>query len=247
MRKRAKRDLITLLGVVVILAGIVGVNIYMRLDSLKEAYTKMRIAFEEKHRAQGVQLIDWSLLHKTRGMFRSGATFTEDLKEKDGRLVNICGFMAPIDQFRNVSHFMLLPVPITCYFCEAPPMRDVIEVRLNAPANMVNEPVLIGGRLRLHEGPRQPFFYTIEDARWNEAVKDEILTDKEIGADHIIHLQQGFEQLYQDSEKELMPGQEPPAPVTLPPTPAPAPVPGPTHTPPLDMGELLPPQEPPAP
>ena len=173
MRRKAKRDLLTLIGVVAVLAGIVLVNGYSRRDALRERYEQMRAAFEEKHRGDGVEVVDWEELRKVTGKRVTGAGFPESLKKKDGRLVNICGFMSPIDQFKNVTEFMLLPVPMTCYFCEAPPMRDIIQVKLSKPASMVNEPVLIGGRLRLHEGPKQMFFYTIEEARWNEAVKDD--------------------------------------------------------------------------
>ncbi|HNY85912.1 MAG TPA: DUF3299 domain-containing protein [Candidatus Hydrogenedentes bacterium] len=211
MRRKAKRDLLTLTGVIVVLAGIVLINGYTRRDALREQYVKMRTAFEEKHRGEGVEVVDWAELHSVTGKRSTGAGFPESLKKKDGRLVNICGFMSPIDQFKNVTEFMLLPVPMTCYFCEAPPMRDIIQVKLSKPASMVNEPVLIGGRLRLHEGPKQMFFYTIEEARWNEAVKDdEDQTDKVIGEDHRVHLQEGFRKMREGDEEQLLPGYTPP-------------------------------------
>lgn len=218
MRRRAKRDLITLLGIVVIVAGVVMANGYMRRAGLREHYERMRAVVEAKHRDEGVALIDWSELHRVSGRRATGATFPESLKEKDGRLVNIVGFMSAIDQFRNVTEFMLLPVPLVCYFCDAPPMRDIIQVQLRNPTNMINEPVLIGGRLRLHEGPRPLFFYTIEDALWNEAVHDEYATEHIVEQDHRLHLLEGFEQLRKETgvfpgqveEEELMPGYVPP-------------------------------------
>lgn len=226
MRRKAKRDLLTLTGVIVVLAGIVLINGYSRRDALRERYEQMRAAFEEKHRGDGVEIVDWDELRKVTGKRSTGAGFPESLKKKDGRLVNICGFMSPIDQFKNVTEFMLMPVPMTCYFCEAPPMRDIIEVKLAKPANMVNEPVLIGGRLRLHEGPKQMFFYTIEEARWNEAVKDgEETTDKVVGEDHRVHLQEGFRKMRDGDAEELLPGYTPPE------TPG-AEAPAPTDTPP---------------
>lgn len=231
MRRKAKRDLLTLIGVVAVLAGIVLVNGYSRRDALREQYEQMRAAFEERHRGEGVEVVDWDELRKVTGKRNTGAGFPESLKKKDGRLVNICGFMSPIDQFKNVTEFMLMPVPMTCYFCEAPPMRDIIEVKLSKPANMVNEPVLIGGRLRLHEGPKQMFFYTIEEARWNEAVKDEEQTDKVIAEDHRVHLQEGFRKLRDGDEEELLPGYTPPETPGAD-TPAPAETPAPGETPP---------------
>ena len=165
MRRRAKRDLLTLTGVVLVLTAIFTVNLYMRKEGLRGKFEARRAAFEQKHREQGVQLIDWKELHEVKGTRRSGATFPDSLKEKDGHLVNLCGFMSPIDQFKNVTEFMLLPVPMTCYFCDSPPMRDIVHVKLSKPADMVNEPVLIGrpprtapqgeGTLFLHHQGRQ--------------------------------------------------------------------------------------------
>ena len=213
MRTRAKRDLITLLGVVLILAAVVGVNTYMRLDSLQDQYEKLRLQFEDKQKSQGNTLLEWRLLKETKGKFRSGPTFPDDLKLLDGEPVNICGFMSPIDQFRKVTEFMLLRLPLTCYFCDSPPMREVIEIHLAQPADIVNEPVLIGGTLKLNK-KGDLFFYTVENAKWNEAVDMQdikSLTKQKTGQDHRTHLIEGFKDLKGEKVEEvLMPGQEPP-------------------------------------
>jgi len=209
MRRRSKRDLLTLLGIVIVIAGIVLVNGYMRRAGMREYFDKLRAELEAKHREEGVSLIYWDLMQQVVGRRRTGATFPEDLKALDGKLVNIVGFMAAIDQFRD-------PIPMTFFFCGAPPMRNIIEVKLRDPANMINEPVLIGGRLRLHEGEKPMFFYTIESAKWNEAVEDEETTEKVIGRDHQLHLIEGFKELrgesslldQEDEEQPLIPGYE---------------------------------------
>ena len=227
MRRRAKRDLLTLVGVVVVLSAIIGVNVYMRKEGLRGQYEAMRAAFEQKHREKGDELIDWKELHEVKGTRRSGATFPDSLKEKDGHLVNLCGFMSPIDQFKNVTEFMLLPVPMTCYFCDAPPMRDIVHIKLNKPADMVNEPVLIGGRLELHPKEKELFFYTIKDAKWNEAVKDEELSKKTLDQAHKTHLVEGFKELRDGKPEEVLtPGYTPPAnPTSIPAGPLAAPAP----------------------
>ncbi|MFA6242046.1 MAG: DUF3299 domain-containing protein [Candidatus Hydrogenedentales bacterium] len=185
MRRRVVRDLGTILGIVVVLAVVVGVNIYMRLGDLVEKYDRIRRAEEANRTKQGITLLDWELLRKTKGTTRSGATFPEDLKGKRDQIVNIMGFMTPIDQFRDVEHFMLLPLPIQCYFCEAPPMRDIILVKMakGDKVNLVEEPVLITGRLILNEGPKQTFFYTLENSTFNMK-KDEKLTPKQYPLQH---------------------------------------------------------------
>jgi hypothetical protein len=225
MRRRNRRDLFTLIGVVVVLTAIIGVNGYMRREGLRGQYEAMRAAFEKKHLEKGVQLIDWKELHQVKGTRRSGATFPDSLKEKDSHLVNLCGFMSPIDQFKNVTEFMLLPVPMTCYFCDSPPMRDIVMVKLSKPADMVNEPVLIGGRLELHKGEKELFFYTIKDAKWNEAVKDEELSKKTLDQAHKTHLVDGFKELRDGKPEEVLtPGYTPPAnPTSIPAGPVTAP------------------------
>ncbi|MCP4644589.1 MAG: DUF3299 domain-containing protein [bacterium] len=202
MRRRAKRDLLTLAGVAIVVGAVVVVNGYLRLETAKEFAIKMRMALEKTWKEKGVEVLDWDTLKETKGTYRSGPTFKEGMTSLEGKAVNICGFMAPIDQFRNVTEFMLLPMPITCYFCESPPMRHVIEVKLDKPTELINEPVLIGGWLKLHEGDKQPFFYTIEKAKWNEAVQDEPTTDQVLDEAHQQHHIKGFDDLRKGGAEE---------------------------------------------
>jgi len=253
MRRRAKRDLITLTGVVVILAAIVTVNIYLRLEGLKGQYRKARYNLEVKYRKDGYEVSDWEMLRATKGTLRKGATFSDKLKEKDGYGFNLCGFMAPIDQFRNVTEYMLLPTPITCYFCDAPPPRDVLEVKLDNPGEMVNEAIINGGMLQLNEEAGSLFFYTLMHGRWKDAITPEemkVLTDKEVSTEHRMHLMEQFNALKSGkkvSEVELL---APQAPLSgdsegliddIMPKIGPA---DGIHQPEVDMGELIPAQNP---
>ena len=186
MRKRAMRDLGTVLGVVVILAGVLGANMYMRLESLKEKAIKIREKMEAGIRKDGTELLEWDLLRETKGTMKKGATFSEGLKARDDHLVHIVGFMTPIDQFRNVERFMLLPMPIYCYFCESPPMRDVLLIQMRDGTKvkkMWNEPILVHGDVKLYAEAGEPFFYAIEDAGWGKADEGR-LTEKIIEERH---------------------------------------------------------------
>jgi len=200
-----------LLGIALVLGAILGVNAYMRIPNLKEAYEQIRRSLEEKHRAAGYEILDWDMFQDVRGTFRSGPTFPEDIAKLDGKKVNICGYMEPIDQFRDADDFMLLRLPSYCYFCESPPMKFVMEVKVKNKAKMINEPVIIGGTLKLHKGKREPFFYTIEEASWNKPV-DTKETRQVVDEQHKIHLIKGFQELRgQTPEEELFPGQAPPS------------------------------------
>lgn len=212
IRRRVVRDLGTIAGIAVILAGVVGLNIYYRLDSLKAKYDAIRRTAEATRAKQGVELLSWDDLRKTKGNLRSGPTFDPAVVEraKDGRSVNLMGFMTPIDQFKNVSHFMLLPLPIQCYFCEMPPIRDVMLVRMNKGevVDIVEEPVLISGRLVLNDGPGHKFFYSIEEATWAPGHSNKPLTTKTFSQQHRQESYQLGGQLLEDSakpEEKLLP------------------------------------------
>jgi hypothetical protein len=127
-------------------------------------------------------------------------------------------------------------------------MRDVVQVLLDTPAKeMVNEPVIVGGTLEVHEGSKQMFFYTIKNAKWNQPVDTtRKILDETHKADHV----QGFKDLRGEGQAEMEPGYAPPK---LESTEGTAPAVesdaatqqggAGSHTPELDMGELQAPME----
>lgn len=231
MRRRVVRDLGTIAGIAVILAGVVGLNIYYRLGGLQAKFIQIRKNAEVATAKQGVELLNWELLQKTKGSLRSGPTFDKELiaRAKEGRRSNLMGFMTPIDQIRDVSHFMLLPMPIECYFCKMPPMRDVMLVRMaeGDVTNIMEEPVLVTGGLNLHEGPKQKFFYSMADSGLRAGDTGKPLTTKSISAEHRTQVYKEGGKLMQEQdaaggappEGELLPGvdSEPTVPVPTPP------------------------------
>ncbi len=179
------RDLGTIAGVLVILACVIALNIYFRLDTLKEAAIKMRMALEQQNRDEGVELLDWELLRETEGTRKKGPTYAEDLTDQFGvnPFFHIVGFMAPLDQFRGIERFMLLPMPIECYFCEAPPLRDILFVETGEGKGIekiFNEPILLHGVMQLNGAPGEPFFYSVERAGVGKSSKEQVLTEMEL-------------------------------------------------------------------
>ena len=57
------------------------------------------------------------------------------------------GFMVPMETFIDVEEFMMLPIPIECYFCAMPPSKDVLYVKLQEgeTQQIFSEPVLVLG------------------------------------------------------------------------------------------------------
>jgi hypothetical protein len=160
---------------------------------------------ERERKSLGLELLDWQLLRTTQGRMSTGPTFTDELKEKGGQHVDIVGFMVPLDTFRNINEFMLLPLPIECYFCQIPPMRDVMLVQLKdgETTSIYKEPVLINGTLTLKEGKGVKFFYEIRDASMGPGEPQGELTPRYIKPQHMVPQ-------HERDESVLLDGYEPP-------------------------------------
>ncbi len=188
MRRRAKRDLSILGGIVVILAILAFVNYNLNRGALASEMDKWRRKAEKSRIDTGMPLLSWQLLRQTTGRPRTGGTFAEELKPYDNKVVNIIGFMVPNEKFRDVTEFMFLPLPIECYFCNIPPPRDVLYVTLqkDLTVQIAKEPALITGLFHLHQGPDQKFFYTITDGTIKAAEEGGELTQKRLNRDHML-------------------------------------------------------------
>lgn len=173
---------------IAILAGIVLFNSTVNRSALAAQMEKWRTAVEEERIAEGLNLLDWDLMRGTKGRLRTGGEFREDLINMDQRTVNIIGFMVPLEEFRAVHEFLLLPLPIECYFCEIPPARDVMLVSLKEgeTAEIYDEPVLINGVLNIHQGPDQKFFYSITNAGLGPGEEDGNLNPRRLELEHML-------------------------------------------------------------
>lgn len=194
MRRRAKRDLSVLLGIFVLVGAGIFINYEFGRGELIERYTKMRTEVEARRMAKGdVRLLSWDAVRKT-GWGSTGAVFDELLMERDADNVDIIGFMTPIDRFADMTEFILLPLPIECYFCSMPPRRDVMLVTMadGATTDRYKEPVLINGTLELQEGRGARFYYKIKDATVQAAVEGQELTKWRIKQEHFApdHMQE---------------------------------------------------------
>lgn len=207
MRFRAKRDLSVFVGVVLIISIIALTNNFFERSSLAEKMEKYRQAVENERTKKGIDIISWKVLQKTKGNMRTGPTFDENLLPYDKQRVHIVGFMVPLNEFRKIKEFLLLPLPIECYFCQAPPMRDVIIVQMaeNETTELYREPVLLNGILNLQKGKGVKFFYILTDAHIGPAKEGGSLTKKEVQPQHMMHVQPA-------PQEQLLEGVETPSP-----------------------------------
>lgn len=205
MKRRTRRDIGILLGVVVILGSIVFFNMTLNRTSLANEMDRWRRSVESQRRADGMDLLSWSLMRKTKGSLRKGGTFDAELKVYHQEPVNLMGFMVPEEQFRQVTEFLLLPLPIECYFCQIPPARDVMLVQLaeGETADIYEEPILVHGTLSIHEEAGAKFFYRLKDATLGPGEMDGSLSRRKLKLQHMLPKHE------QDPADMLEPYQEP--------------------------------------
>lgn len=101
-------------------------------------------------------------------------TFPPSLAAQDGKQVAIIGFMTPYDQIDDMTHCMIMPSYVGCYFCTPPSLSQVVFARQKDRSDdkkpYIDDPVLVSGKLMLykkdsdHPGHLSQFLYVIEDA-----------------------------------------------------------------------------------
>lgn len=197
LRRRVKRDLTLIAGVVVILCVVVALNYGTGLSKAIAKFDAMRTAEEDKQAQTGVDLLSWKLMRATKGTLRSGGQFDPELVAKDNTPVNLVGFMVPLEQFNHVTEFLFLPLPLECYFCQIPPARDVMLVKLKpgSETKLWDEPVLCSGTIKLDSKPGAMFFYTLENAEVGKGVTVRDIKQEHtvIGHEPTAELQKGYE------------------------------------------------------
>ncbi len=202
MKRRTKRDIGIFLGVIALIGGIAFANTQLRRRGLAEQYEELRQRLEQSRLEQGIELLRWNVVRKTKGSLRDGGTFADELMAYDGKTVHMIGFMVPIEEFRDVTKFLMLPIPIECYFCAMPPSRDVllVELREGETAQIYKEPVLLSGTFTVHQGPDVRFFYSLQNATFKAAEEGGELTRRRLQLEHTLP---GHEQ---DDSDSLLPG-----------------------------------------
>ncbi|MCC6144483.1 MAG: DUF3299 domain-containing protein [Candidatus Hydrogenedentes bacterium] len=207
MRKRAKRELGVIVGILALLAAGVSANYVFGLSGKVEFYTTLRQEAETTRQEQGLDLLSWETVTETGGNRFSGPQFEDAFLARDGQTVNILGFMTPINRYRDMTEFILLPLPIECYFCQTPPMNHVVWVKMKEgeKTNLFKEPVLINGTLKLAGvWDEAKYFYSIQNATLGAGELGGKLTVTAPGAEHMVPQHQ--------QNQELLRGTDPPKP-----------------------------------
>jgi hypothetical protein len=118
-------------------------------------------------------------LMRTRLYRKPPPVYPAKLRELNGKVVRIRGFMSPFDSLTDLRNFMLLETPTGCYFCAPPGPTQVVFVRLagDKPLEFINEAIDVEGTLKLWEAdskePRHDtFLYVIDAIRLTRVTPD---------------------------------------------------------------------------
>jgi len=164
MRRRTKRRFLFFLCATFVFLVIAFVNTQLRRSNLYDHHPPRPVPPEP---VENTTFLKWDTLRDTKGKLRTGAEYTDELKEYDGERVSVYGFQVPEKEYDDVSTFFLLPIPIECFYCSLPPPRDVLLVHMenSTSISIFNEPILLTGLFTLKEGAELDAFYELTDAR----------------------------------------------------------------------------------
>lgn len=80
----------------------------------------------------------------------------------DGKPVTVRGFMIPLSDAPAHNRFILAANPVSCPACRTPNPATMLHVHSQIPLHESEEPILLGGTLRLQ--PREGLFYRLDRA-----------------------------------------------------------------------------------
>jgi hypothetical protein len=101
------------------------------------------------------QKIDWATL---RGLDLKTGTLTPELKKLDGNLIELPGFMVPLeDDSSKVTEFLLVPSPQACIHVPPPPPNQMVHVKMASgrSTEMAFGPIWLLGKMQItdYNGP----------------------------------------------------------------------------------------------
>ena len=125
-------------------AGLSIIYVLMNQDNIAAADSKSKNGGKPTE-------VDWGTLRELD--LRSGKA-SDALKNMDGTIIRVPGFIVPLEDSQNeVSDFLLVPSPQACVHVPAPPANQMVHVRMasGTKAKMSYGPVWAQGRIHIAE------------------------------------------------------------------------------------------------
>lgn len=117
--------------------------------------------------------VAWAVLESTKevtrkdekNLIRSKPLFPAQVKALAGKRIKLNGYMLPLQNGTNQTHFVLLAYPPDCPFHLNPLPMQFIEVRTETPVKVSYDVRTIEGVLSLHGEDEQGIFYKFSAAK----------------------------------------------------------------------------------
>lgn len=91
--------------------------------------------------------------------------FGDKLSKNDGKIIELNGYMVPLDELTGQNHFVLSSLPFqTCFFCGGAGPETVAEIRTIKKISFTEKKVRVKGRLKLNSSDPVKLYYTLEDS-----------------------------------------------------------------------------------
>lgn len=109
----------------------------------------------------------WPVLAKTSTTANKNViqvNYPAELKELDGKLVSVTGYMVPLQAKTEQTRFLLTSKLQDCEFCMEGGPTTYIDV-LSAPLRYSSQPFTVSGRLQLLQQDSSGMFFRLNDAK----------------------------------------------------------------------------------
>lgn len=112
--------------------------------------------------------IEWGTLANVRWEWKDNfyeATFSEQQKALDGKVVEIEGFMFPLEYTRKHQTFLVSASPMSnCFFCGPGEAESMVYVVAEEAVEFTNRPVTVKGTFKLVSDASMGIIYQLDNA-----------------------------------------------------------------------------------
>jgi len=91
--------------------------------------------------------------------------FPPKVKELNGKIVRVNGYMMPLDTTEKQSRFLLMAYPQTCPYCLSVGSQFFIEVLAATPFLYSQDSIVVEGKLELLEQDENGLYYRVRAAK----------------------------------------------------------------------------------
>lgn len=114
-------------------------------------------------------ILSWDVLAKVETVEKDllmVPNFSEDVQALDGQVIQLRGYIMPLDQAKEQKHFVLSANPVAgCYFCVPGGPESMVEVKAKKKVKFGYNPITISGTLELLADDPMGMYYRLTDAQ----------------------------------------------------------------------------------